>query len=79
MEVSGASNAQYGLIQASATTGSKPACGTDSQIKFSTAGDSGKALLSIANAAFLSGRQIKVRYTGLCDSGTALVDGIFVQ
>jgi len=70
---------QFTKLLLSGSTGKKPASCTDAQIGFPMNTETGKALLSVAQGAFLSGKTIKVRYTGVCETTTAIFDGIFVE
>jgi hypothetical protein len=48
----------------------RPGCATGAQAIFSGSADHIKALTSLATAAFLAGRTVKVNWNGSCSSGS---------
>lgn len=69
---SGASDGSAGVayLEFTTTPANKPACGTAGQVRLSGTADNVKSLQSVALAAFLAGKRVKVYFDGTCVAGS---------
>lgn len=63
----------------STPTGRPAACNTGSQYEFTGPVDQIKSMTSLATAAFLSGKTVKIYFTGTCDGGYPLISLLAIQ
>jgi len=67
------------LTFTSTPTGRPAACNTATQFEFTGPVDQIKSMTSLATAAFLSGKTVKIYYTGTCDGTYPLISLISIQ
>ena len=66
IEVDPISTGSQTYLRFSSTPTGKPGCGTSAQVAFVGNADQIKAMTSLATAAFLSGKTVKVYWDGTC-------------
>ena len=67
IEVDGVTGGTETYLNFTSTPSGKPACGTSSQVFLSGNADAVKAMTSVATAAYLAGRPVKVYWDGTCN------------
>jgi hypothetical protein len=74
-----ASNGTATYLGFAATPSNKPACGTAPQGELTGSVDNVKGMTSVATAAFLGGKTVRVYWDGTCDGTYARIANILMQ